>query len=115
MPRPGVGNPGNKGGGRKSAFAEKLDADWHELVWKTVQDVSELESKIATKKYAGRDIAALRLLKGDKYLIGKFMDKLVPNKLDITSDGKPIPILGLNFDVSSNDCDAKDSEASEAD
>lgn len=88
---------GNPGGGRPSAYKERQDAEWHELVWKSVQDVSELENKIATKKYAGRDIAALRLLKGDKYLIGKFMDKLVPNKLDITSDGKALPQPILNF------------------
>lgn len=73
------GNPGNKGGGRKSAYQERVDAEWHEKVWKDQQDVDALIDKVRSRKYAGRDIAALKLLQGDKYLIGKFMDKLVPD------------------------------------
>lgn len=84
---------GNKGGGRKSAYLERLDAEWHELVWKNAQDVDSLEAKIQSKNYAGRDMAALRLLKGDKYIIGKFMDKLVPDLHDVTSKGEKIITL----------------------
>ena len=78
---------GNKGGGRPSAYLERLDAEWHELIWKQMQDVEGLEKKIQTKKYAGRDMAALRLLKGDKYIIGKFMDKLVPDLHEVSGPG----------------------------
>ena len=81
---------GNSGGGRKSAYEERQDAAWHEEVWKSAQDIEVLEKKIESKVYAGRDIAALNLLKGDKYLIGKFMDKLVPDLHDHTSKGQRI-------------------------
>lgn len=81
---------GNAGGGRKSAYEERKDAEWHELVWKGEQDIEALINKIKSRKYAGRDIAALKLLQGDKYLIGKFMDKLVPDLHDIKSDGQRI-------------------------
>ena len=70
------------GSGRKSAYAERQDAEWMEFVWKQNQDVQELERKVGTKKYAGRDAAALRLLKGDKFIIGKFMDKMLPDLHD---------------------------------
>ena len=84
------GNPGNKGGGRKSAYLERKDAEWHEMVWKNEQDIDALILKVQSKKYAGRDIAALSLLQGDKYLIGKFMDKLVPDLHDIKSGDEPL-------------------------
>jgi len=80
------GKKKNKGGGRKSAYAERKDAEWHEKIWKYEQDVPALEKKIRKGKYAGRDMAALRLLKGDKYVIGKFMDKLVPDLHEITGE-----------------------------
>lgn len=81
------GNPGNKGGGRKSAYQEIQDAEWHEKVWNDSQDVDALERLILSKNYSGRDMAALRLLKGDKYLIGKFMDKLVPDLHELSGPG----------------------------
>lgn len=89
---------GNKGGGRKSMYEERQDALWHEDIWKHEQDIDALIDKVRSRKYAGRDIAALKLLQGNERLIAKFMDKLVPTKLDVTSGGKPIPILGAITD-----------------
>lgn len=96
MSRPGVGNPGNKGGqpgrsGRKGAYQELQSALWHQKVFEQAQDVEALERKILTKRYSGQDMAALRLLKGDKYIVGKFMDKLVPDLHEVTGkDGAPL-------------------------
>ena len=92
MARPG-GNPlfskGNQlaktnGAGRPTAYAEALDVKWHQHVWQGSQDVDALIAKIKSRKYSGRDMAALKLLQGDKYIIGKFMDKLVPDLHEVT-------------------------------
>ena len=96
------GSGGKKGrSGRRSAYAEHRDALWHEKIWKDAQDVDALEQKITGKKYAGRDMAALKLLQGDKYVIGKFMDKLVPDLHEHSGPGGtplflPTEILGKN-------------------
>jgi len=81
---------GNKGGNRGSLKAEFQDMQWHQKVWEDGQNISALEEKIKSGKYAGRDMAALRLLKGDKTIIAKFMDKLVPTLVDVTSKGEKI-------------------------
>ncbi len=80
--------------GRKSMYEERQDALWHEYVWKQEQDIEALDLKIKSGRYSGRDVAALMLLKGNERLIAKFMDKMVPTKIDVTTKGKPIPILG---------------------
>lgn len=75
---------GQKGrSGRKSMYEERQDAIWHEDIWKNAQDIDSLINRIKSRKYAARDIAALKILQGDKTLIAKFMDKLIPTKIDI--------------------------------
>lgn len=96
MPRPGVGNPNNKGGGRKSAYEERQDAIWHEDLWKNVQDIDGLIAKVKSRKYAARDIASLKILQGNERLLGRLMDKLVPSKIDITTLGEAMKTENLN-------------------
>ena len=100
MSRPGVGNPGNKGGGRKSAYQEKQAAAWHDSVWSGKVDLDELERRIQSRIYSGQDIAALRLLKGDKTIVAKFMDKLMPDapkSIDLTSLGEKLAAPIINY------------------
>lgn len=101
--------------GRKSAWEEKQDANFISDVWEHAQDVEKLEEKIRSKKYSGREVTALRLLKGSERLMAKFMDKLVPDKLDVTSAGKPIPILEFISHVPSNNSNKKDTGTEETD
>lgn len=68
----------SRGGGRKSLREELYDIEWHNKVWNGEVNVEELEKKVKSKKYAGRDAVALRLLKGDAKIGGKFMDKTMP-------------------------------------
>lgn len=103
MPAP-KGNSNAKGhdgskAGRLSLRDEFADLQWHDYVWHTEQDIDVLEKKVMSRKYAGRDMAALRLLKGDKTIIAKFMDKLVPNvvqHVDLTSKGEKIGASALD-------------------
>lgn len=73
------GQSGNRGGGRHSAYQERQDAEWHSSVWGMDQDISVLENKIKSGVYCARDIAALKILQGDRQLISKLMDKILPD------------------------------------
>lgn len=82
MPKFTKGNKaavGNKGGGRKSAYQEHLDAQAHFQGWTMPQDVAELERRIASKKYSGWDIFLLRALKSDPRILSKWADKVMPD------------------------------------
>ena len=91
-----MGNPnakgtiGNKGGYRKSAYEEHKDAEWTGQLWRGEHDVEVLEKKVLSKKYSGKDIATLKILKGNERLIAKVMDKLIPDLHDHTSGGERI-------------------------
>lgn len=77
---------GNKGGSRKSAYDEVQDAEWHHFAWQKDTNLKQLRKKIKSGVYSGRDMAALMLLEGNKYIVAKFLDKLVPSKEDPGGD-----------------------------
>jgi hypothetical protein len=78
---------GNPGGRRPSAYEEHRDAAWHGDVWKNQQDKAALEARIASGKYSGRDMALKLLLEGNRHVVTKFMDKLVPDLHEVTGAG----------------------------
>jgi len=80
----------NNPDGRKSMYEERQDANFIADVWEFDQDIEALERKVIGKKYSGREITALKLLKGDARLMAKFMDKLVPDLVDVRSKGEQI-------------------------
>ncbi len=73
------GQTGNRGGGRHSAYQEFKDAEWHLSVWGEDQDIEALQAKIQSGKYCAKDIAALKILQGDRHLLSKLMDKILPD------------------------------------
>ena len=91
MPRPGVGNPGNKGGGRKSAREERLIVDVINKSWARI--ARNLEQNRLTDKE--KDLVALELVK-----------KTAPKSMDIKlgggEDGNQ-PILVKFLDVKPED------------
>lgn len=101
---------GLKGGRRKSAYQELLDATWLNDVITGKIKIEEVEpiEYIVKKKYidadgklktkdrvtfrfrTGMHAIAYHLLKGNDRFIQKVLDKLVASKTDITSDGDKI-------------------------
>lgn len=78
---------GNKGG----RSLTKKEQEWHVTLWEGMKledgrlepwDVSALEQKIASKKYVGRDIYALRVLKGDPLILRNLADKVLADLHD---------------------------------
>jgi len=86
------GQFGNKGGRRKSAYQEQIDATFHVGLWQVEQEVKRLEEKIASGCYSGRDIFSLMVLQKNEKMVKTLADKVLPDHVDITSGGNPINV-----------------------
>lgn len=84
---------GNCGGGRKSAFEENRDAEWISRVWSEETDINALASKIETKRFSIRDMLLYKALNGDTAALKSLADKMLPDKHNLATQEKPIPIL----------------------
>jgi len=71
---------GNRGGGRKSAYKEKVDAEFLINVWEGKVSPKQLQKKIASMKYGAKHVFALKCLQGDKAALQKIADKLYANQ-----------------------------------
>ena len=81
---------GNRGGGRKPAPVERERIEWSKKLWDVDQEIKRLEAKILTGVYSASDRYALMVLKGNEKLLKGLADKLVPDKIDVTSDGEKL-------------------------
>lgn len=81
------GQIGNKGGGRKPLEVELENKTWHLDKWEGDTMVAILEKKIASKKYSVRDMFLLMALQGDKTILTKYVDKILPNLIAGTGEG----------------------------
>lgn len=106
--------------GRKSAYLEKVDAQWLQdvLTGKTkIQDVVATQSVIKRKRITidpetkqrqveivdeivdhfknGRHALAYHVFTGNEKMLSKILDKLVASKSDITTEGDKLPTGGF--------------------
>jgi len=86
MPRPGVGNPGNKGGGRKSAYEEAENAKHLNASWRNEQIMKELEAKINSGVYSLRDAFYYKAFKGNERFLSDIFKKIHPDLVDFKGD-----------------------------
>ena len=95
---------GNKGGGRASAYQELQEAVWHADAWKIDSDVPALQAKLKTGKYSVRDVFLAKALQGNERILGIFANKLLPDLVDHTTGGQPLPtpILPIGYVRSDN-------------
>ena len=78
---------GNKGGRRPS----EKEMEWHKGLWENDQEVKRLEAKIASGKYAARDVYALKVLKADTAILKNLADKILADLHDIRGrDGEAL-------------------------
>lgn len=88
MPRPGVGNPGCRGGGRKSAYQEKANA---ELVWELFfndHTIEEIKEKMKTGRYSIKDVFMVKAFSGSERLLSELFRKVFPDKTDNNFKGQ---------------------------
>lgn len=82
MPR----NTGHNGG-RKPLQAELQQKAWHLEQWEIDTILKKLQAKIDAGVYSVRDMFLYMALKGDKVLLAKFVDKVLPNLMGGTGEG----------------------------
>ena len=71
------GNPGNKGGGRKSCYDEYKSAEWAHDVWNNDQVLEILEKKIASGKFSLKDRYLLKAMKGSEKILTDLSGKML--------------------------------------
>ncbi|MBI5804187.1 hypothetical protein HY450_03000 [Candidatus Pacearchaeota archaeon] len=86
MPRPGIGNPNNRGGRRKSAYQEMADAQALNEMFFRENDIKNLKDKIERGFYSVQDIALLKALEGDVRVIAPIFNKIFPDNLNKLND-----------------------------
>lgn len=77
---------GNKGGGRKSAYQERADADLLWNVFNNPVNKAELAKRIATGTCTIRDVWVLKALSGNERLIDTIVKKLFPDSVNFTAN-----------------------------
>ena len=88
MGRPGVGNPGNKGGARHSAIVEKATGERVKALFRNDQDKEALIAKIQSGFYSGWDVVMLKfLVQMNDRVICDLLRKIVPDLIDVTTKG----------------------------
>lgn len=85
MPNP-KGNPGNKGGGRKSAYQEKADAESLHRALFNKHNQEELESTIRSGEFSLWDRIILNGMEGDTKILNNLTNKAFPDKFEVESD-----------------------------
>lgn len=84
------GQIGNPGGGRKSAYQEKVRAEFLSELWDDEQAIEKLKAQIQSGTYAAKHIFALKVLSGNEPLLKELVRKLFPDLHDLTSKGNEL-------------------------
>ena len=84
MSRPGEGNPGNRGGGRKSAYEEHANAAFLADFFFKEQNKKELLKKIRSGKYSVSTKMLEKALTGENPSMLAVFNKLFPEKMQIS-------------------------------
>lgn len=83
------------GSGRFAKNAQKDYEQWLIDTWAGLEDgkpldIAKIDELIKSGKYGAKDISRFKILKGDPFLLQKILDKVLPDKLDMTSLGENI-------------------------
>lgn len=85
---------GHKGaGGRPAAIDELLNAQWHVGLWEIDQQVLELQEKLKSRVYSGRDVFALQVLTGKERAVKTLADKMLPDLAKVEMGGEGFAAL----------------------
>lgn len=88
-----IGNRGNPNATGRPSVKETI---WHKDKWELDTLVNELEQKVASGKYAIRDIWLLKALKGNDKILRQAADKILANLVDLRGkDGDTLQVPHL--------------------
>lgn len=97
MPRPGVGNPGNKGNttkgpreGRRSAYQELADAEELYNMFFGEHNPEELQTKIKSKKFSVKTMMLFKALAGNERDRIEMFKKVFPDLQNVQTNAEDI-------------------------
>lgn len=82
------GQRGNKGGGRKSAYQERVDATALLEMYFKPHDQEAIEKAIHSGTFSIQQRHILNAMEGDQKAIGVIFSKLFPDKMEVDNDIK---------------------------
>ena len=86
--KPGNKNAaGSKGGGRKSAYQEGIDAQFLIDVWTQPQRVDEIQKRLKAKFCSLSDVFLLKAFGGNDTVLLAIFNKLYPDRIDPLAAG----------------------------
>lgn len=86
------GQRGNPGGGRKSAYQEKADAEKLFDAFFGIVDQKEIESRIQSGRFSIWDRVVLTALEGDGRILQSLINRAFPEKLEHSGQVAIVPI-----------------------
>ena len=90
------GNPGNRGGGRKSAYQERADAAFLWEIFTRPMDREEVRALLATGKYSIRDVFVSKAFAGNERFIELLVRKLFPDSVMVGgTDRTPVKLVTI--------------------
>lgn len=75
------GKIGNKGGGRKSAYQEKADAEALLKMFFEKMDKNELQKIVKSGKYSLKDVWLFKAFGGNEKILGEIFRKIFPDTI----------------------------------
>ena len=90
---------GNRGGGRKSAYQEKQDADWLHELWEKEWDKADVTRKLKSGKISAKMVFVAKLIGGNERLLSDVFKKLVPDKMDLSATVRHKSMQNLETNV----------------
>ena len=85
---------GNKGGGRKSAYQEKADADLLYKMFFGDMDKEEILNKVKSGNYSLKDVFISKAFLGNEKILTTVFKKIFPDNVNL--GGSANPFNGLN-------------------
>lgn len=82
------GNPGNKGGGRPSAYAERRNAEELFKIWygDPEMTIEKLRAKVKSGNCGLRDVFFLKAFSGSETLLKEILKRVHPEQLNLGGD-----------------------------
>ena len=87
-PGQGIGNQnaaGNRGGGRKSAYREQIDAEFWARMFLEPVSRSEMEKKLLSGEASPKEIILAKMIAGNDGLLRDLMKKLIPDSIHFSA------------------------------
>ena len=87
---PSGGTIGNKGGGRKSAYQEKADAETLHKMFFDVLDKQEVKKMISDGKYSLKDVFISKGFTGNEKILIELFKKVFPDNINLSGLNDPL-------------------------